>query len=214
MSTAARLGYTEAIQFLEYVHPTLEWSTFLVKNTLGLTPGYAPIQALHGRHSISYAVTDLKALAYQYAQGKISHQLIQAREGEFMNKLEEKHLRTPEATAQTTDETAAQTTDETPPPSIYSRLGVAAYDVVMLARALFTIHLALATVGVHTERVGEELEALRSVTEEYYEKAYKIVGDLENIQEEMSDDEPHELTVSDDELESMMSALETVLKEG
>ena len=87
------------------------------------------------------------------------------------------------------------------------RLDKAIGDAVSIAKALYVISLGISTFRLHTDRQEEEIEALRHVTEDYYDRAYQIVSDLQDIHEELFDDD-EEPNISDDELEALMGALE------
>lgn len=166
-----------------------------------LDAGAPPIPVEHGRYSLTYNIADLKTLAYQYAQGRISHECIHKREGDVMNKMQSKQS--------SNSNNAEQGHEDIQSDSAADRLDHAIGDVALLAEGLYTINIALGTVGLHTDRPDEELGALRRLTEDYCEKAYKIADDLLDIHEDVfGDADPDVPDISDDELEALIGALE------
>lgn len=205
MSEPTYLSYSDSVRFLEFVHRTFRWSVFLLKNAYNLTPGYAPIPCRHERHDITFEISDLKSLAYQFAQGKITQEHIHQREEEFMKKFNSQQATRADTSAdEPTPETETATIEMTPS----DRLDKAIGDAVSIAKALYVIHLGIGTVGLHTDRQAEELEALRQITEDYYDRAYQIVSDLQDIHEELFDDEDLESGLSDEDLEALIGELE------
>ncbi len=204
MSQATYLGYSDSVRFLKFVHRSFQWPVFLLKNAYNLTPGYAPIPCRNERHDITFEISDLKSLAYQFAQGKITQEHIHEREEEFMKKFNSQQATQANTSAnESAPETETSTIEMTPS----DRLDKAIGDAVSIAKALYVISLGISTFRLHTDRQEEEIEALRHVTEDYYDRAYQIVSDLQDIHEELFDDD-EEPNISDDELEALMGALE------
>lgn len=205
MSQATYLGYSDSVRFLKFVHRSFQWPVFLLKNAYNLTPGYAPIPCRNERHDITFDISDLKSLAYQFAQGKITQEHIHQREEEFMKKFNSQQATRADTP---TDEPAPETETSTLEVTPSDRLDKAIFDTVSIAKALYVIRLGIGTVGLHTDRQAEELEALRQITEDYYNRAYQIVSDLQDIHEELFDDEDEESGLSDENLKALMGGLE------
>ena len=201
MSDATYLSYSDSVRFLEFVHHTFRWSIFLLKNAYNLTPGYAPIPSRNDRHDLAFEISDLKSLAYQFAKGKITQEHIDQCEGEFMNKMQHDYS--------ANDIAPEEENEQLPLSSASYRIDQVIDDVVLLAKALYTIQIAIRTVGLHTDRTYEELEALGRVAEDYSGKAYKIAEALDEVQEILHEDEDDcAPNISDDELETLMGMLE------
>ena len=211
MNAPVYLNHDESSRFMASVTRAANWNEFLIKNVFGLTPGLQPIPVKHHKYDFLFNIKDLKALAYDFGAGTITCSHIEQKVEQFMKTLETKSSLIDRATGEILGKDDPFEAFEEPTKS--ERYCKATNDIALFAKALLSIQLALATIGRSVtpmpERFAEEIEALRAVTENCREQAYRIVDDLDCLHDELFDEEEFdEIPISDTEIHQLMAALE------